>query len=226
MKLQNRQSLSHRITNYHLFLKELSNNLTNSFTDTEMLQKLPISSLNTIRKIRIDLQQNDIVKLHECNLPNNQKRYKISNKQKFIKISREYDVLHAWKEEARVYSDENATYYKKFGPLVLVKYLKKSPRTDHKYPIRLYKRRICPVCQGKLHDFKSGKFNLDDYKCSNCKFTFYYGSYILACEKPLKNKKPLNYDPWYTYFNPIRQRAVNRIQGKILAQMGSEKYDN
>lgn len=225
--MQNRQSLSHRTTNYRLFLQELSEHYGDSFTDTEMLQKLPINSLNTIRKIRIDLQRKGVIKLHEHNLPNNQKRYKISDKRQFIKTLREYTVLNEWKTRSHSFSDESATYFKKFGPLILVKYPKKLKfRTDHKYPIKLYKRKICPVCQGKLHDFKSGKFNLNDYKCSKCKFTFYYGASILASEKPIKNKKSLNFDPWHSYYNPVRQQAVNKIQGKILREMGYGKSDN
>lgn len=214
--MQNRQSDSHRVTNYKLFLDELFNNPGNTFTDTEMLKKLPVKSLNTIRKIRIDLQNNGAIKLHENNLPNNEKKYKMCNKHILSKLLREYHVLYQQKIESNIISEDNITYFKKFAPFILVKYTQPSTKPEHKYPKKFYNRGLCPVCQGKLHGFKSGKFNLDDYKCSKCKFTFYSGAYVLASKKPIKNKKALNYAPWNSYDNSAMQRASDKIQRKIL----------
>ena len=223
--MQNRQSLSHKATNYKLFLQELFNNPGEPFTDTEMLQKLPVKSLNTIRKIRIELQNKRIIKLHEKNIPNNQKRYKLTDNIKFIKMLREYTILYEQKINPHVFSEDNATYFKKFAPFIIVKYnTVLGDRNEHKYPVKLYKRGVCPVCQGKLHDFKSGKFNLNDKKCSKCKFTFYYGALILASEKPIKIKNPLNFNPWNTYNSPVRQNAANKIQAKILREMSYSSY--
>lgn len=215
--MQNRQSLSHKSTNYKLFLHEIFHNSRQSFTDTTMLERLPIKSLNTIRKIRIDLQNQGIIRLTESGLPNNEKRYKLANKLACLKLLRKYTILHEQKIAYSIITDNNATYFTKFNPLITIKYNSKTwLKPDHKYPLKLYKKGICPVCQGRLHDFKSGKFNLDDKKCSKCKFTFYFGATIVASEKPIKNKKSLNFDPWHSYDNAAWQNTFNKIQGKIM----------
>jgi len=220
MKMQNRQALSHKAKNHQLFIKQIiSQGMSEKFSDTQIYNKLPINSLNTIRKIRHDLEVLGILRHSNENLPNNEKLYEVKNKKKILSYLYYYSELVAEKTNGVISHYDEASYFGKYGPLMKIKYyppiLKK---ISHYYPIKLYKKNLCPVCQGKLHGLRSG-LSILDKRCSKCKFTFYFRSYILGCEKPFKNRKPLEVRPWYTYRHPARQKAMNKIVSKILREM-------
>ena len=56
-------------------------------------------------------------------------------------------------------------------------------------------------------------------KCMCCKFTFYDGSTILGCEKPLTVKQPLRVRPWHENSSLKRQKALAKMVSKILREL-------
>jgi len=218
MKLQNRQAASHKAKNYLLFLLEIKNQDSEKFTDTQIYKKLSFSSLNTVRKIRKDLVKLEILQKIDEIFPNNQKFYKIKNQKKLSKLFYEYSQKLSERTYGEILNKKSITYFGKYGKLIQIKYhFKHLKHNTHYYPKSFFIKKICPMCQGKLRNFKSTYGNLSR-KCMRCKFTFYDGSIILACEKPLAVKQPLRVRPWHENYGLKRQKALAKMVSKILRE--------
>lgn len=218
MKMQNRQGLSNEARAHYAFLKIIIEK-NGDFSDSQMHEISSIRSLNTVRKIRKELEKLKIIKQKKIRLPNNEKLYEIQNKRKLIELYNYHSKTISEKIHGAISSGEEASYFGRYGELIQIKYHPASTRRlTHYYPIRFYRKKLCPVCQGKLRDFKDIQGELNK-KCPKCKFTFYYGPVILASAKPLKTKQPLRVRPWHKNYNKARQKALNKIVSKILREM-------
>jgi ribosomal protein L37AE/L43A len=217
--MQNQQSRSHEAVNYRDFLNAIIHQgIDNKFSDTQMQKILTISSLNTVRKIRKSLQSKKVLYQTKEKYPNNEKLYQVKNQSKFFGVFYQYSEAVASRVFGEISHWKKAWYFGKYGKLIHIKYYPRTmKKSEHEYPLKLYKKNICPVCQGKLYGFKN-RFGTLDRKCIKCKFTFYVGSYISAYEKPIKNKKPAEFTPWNSYYSPSRQKIANKIVGKILRE--------
>jgi len=218
MKLQNRQAAAHKVKKYLIVIKEIRNQGSNKFTDTQIHKKLSLVSLNTMRNIRKDLTKKGILQKASGTYTNNQKFYQIKNQEKLLELYYNYTQKLSEKMHGRISNEMNISYFGKYGKLIQVKYhpanLKRAP---HNYPKYFFTKKICPVCQGKLRGFKTtyGEMNR---KCMRCKFTFYDGSIILGCEKPLISKQPLRVRPWHENTSVKRQKALAKMVSKILRE--------
>lgn len=216
--MQNRQALSNEAKNYNIFLKVILGKKYASFSDSQIHRITKIRSLNTVRKIRKELEDLNIVEQKKIKLVNNEKLYEIKNGRKLEELHILYSKRNSEKIHGHISSNEEASYFGKFGELIQIKYHPPElKRLTHFYPIRLYRKKLCPVCQGKLREFKNTSGILNK-KCFRCHFTFYDGPTILACAKPLKTKQPLRVRPWHENYSLVRQKALNKIVSKILRE--------
>ena len=149
------------------------------FSDKQMILNLSHShSHNTVRNIRKMLEVKKIIKNSNTSA-NNEKFFKIINKTKanqIYKLAIDAFVSNRKNKADTVFSPTKI-FRKSTSKINYVIRLEINEKQIKKwsYPRSKYQKKICPICDGKLIEFKHKGSSHDlDKKCIICKSKFYY----------------------------------------------------
>jgi len=149
------------------------------FSDKQMIENLSYGySDNTIRNIRKMLENKKIIKFSKT-IANNERFYKVTDKKKAKKIYKLAIVLFVSNRKNKPDTVFSPTKIfrkstSKINYMIRLEIDGKQIKTWN-YPKSKYQKKICPICDGKLIEFKHAGSSHDlDKKCIICKSKFYY----------------------------------------------------
>jgi DNA-binding Lrp family transcriptional regulator len=171
-----------------------------SVTEIAEHNKKPI---RTIRNILSKLVEFGVIKHIGKNLPNNEKRYVIADQdeaEQLIEYHMEFlDGSGCWEvDQIAMY---NHGYGKEF--YILIYYSESFADIEdnqgkmitrpmiRRYPVKLYQKKLCPICQGILRRFSPGMQSDMDRRCISCKFTFVVTNKVIRAYEKFSSEQSL-----------------------------------